>query len=73
MKHARNRLGLALLFAAFCFFCVRFSPDGLGAVDKVALFAFGVLSGVNVGLYWGDRRITERTTLCQPEGSASNK
>ncbi len=57
MKHSRNRLGLALTFALFGFFCVRLNPDGLGMVDQAVLFVFGVLSGVNPGLYWGDRRV----------------
>lgn len=56
MKVTTIYLGLAAFFALFAFFTIRLNPDGLNLLEQIALYVFGVLSGVNVGLYLSARR-----------------
>ena len=56
MKSTINRLALALAFAALAFFTVFLNPDNMRLIDKFALFGFGILSGVNLGILWVEKR-----------------
>ncbi|MEZ4748284.1 MAG: hypothetical protein R3C41_19615 [Calditrichia bacterium] len=56
MKSTINRLALALAFAALAFFTVFLNPDSMRLIDKFALFGFGILSGVNLGIMWVEKR-----------------
>lgn len=55
MKPTTIYLGLAAFFALFAFFTIRLNPEGLNLLEKIGLYVFGLLSGVNIGLCLGAR------------------
>lgn len=52
MKHRINHLLLALVFGLFAFYAVALSPGALAIVDYVALFFFGLCSGIQLHMFW---------------------
>ncbi len=60
MNNLVKRIPLAIVFAVFGFFTGRLNPEGLDVIDKAALFLFGSLAGINLGLYWAGRKDSVR-------------
>jgi len=57
MNTLGRRIPLALLFGVFGFFTVQLNPDSFGLLDMAALFLFGAFAGINLGLFWADRKV----------------
>ena len=55
MSNTVKRIPLAILFGAFALLTIRLNPNGLGAIDIAAIFLFGCLAGINLGLYLAAR------------------
>lgn len=55
MNSTINRLALALALATLAIFTVFLNLDSMRLIDKFALFGFGLLSGVNLGILWVEK------------------